>query len=152
MSSRDRYPPKTSLAIRTRQREPDKSSTQSDLCCSLELNHAVLVLSGQRRTAPGSSQGFLLNLWHRWSFGSLPLPLLACLFGDAWLIEQTLLEGSWTGLCHHWINHELTLTGKMTENDSQTISLFDSVKLLWHNQYCIKCYINKGDLTRFYIP
>ncbi len=23
----------------------------------------------------------------------------------------------------------------------------DTVKLLWHNQYCIKRYINKGDLT-----
>ncbi len=33
----------------------------------------------------------------------------------------------------------------------QTIFLFDSVKLLWHNQYCIKRYVNKGDLTWFYI-
>ncbi len=38
--------------IRTRPQEPDKSSAQSDLCCRLELNHAMLVLSGQRRTAP----------------------------------------------------------------------------------------------------
>ncbi len=52
MGSRDRSPPKTSLAIGTRPREPDKSSAQPDLCYSLELNHAMLVSSGQRITAP----------------------------------------------------------------------------------------------------
>ncbi len=52
MGSRDRSPPKTSLATGTRPREPDKSSAQPDLCYSLELNHAMLVSSGQRITAP----------------------------------------------------------------------------------------------------
>ncbi len=28
-----------------------------------------------------------------------------------------------------------------------TIFLFNTVKLLWHNQYCIKRFINQGDLT-----
>ncbi len=45
-----------------------RSSAQSDLCRSLELNHTMLVSSGQRRTAhpteSGFSQGFLLNLCH----------------------------------------------------------------------------------------
>ncbi len=52
MSSRDRSPSKTLLAIGTRLREPDESPAQSDLCCRLELNHAMLVSSGERRTAP----------------------------------------------------------------------------------------------------
>ncbi|XP_058619938.1 uncharacterized protein LOC131532373 isoform X2 [Onychostoma macrolepis] len=38
--------------VGTRPQEPDKSSAQSDLCCSLELNHTMLVSSVQRRTAP----------------------------------------------------------------------------------------------------
>ncbi len=100
----------------------DKTTRTRRILCRIwhaqELNHAMLVSSGQRRTAPptepGFSQGFLLNLCHRWSFGSLPLSPLACLFGDTWLIAQTLLEESWTGLCQHWITNELTLTGKMT--------------------------------------
>ncbi len=115
---RDRYPPKTSTTISTRPREPDKSSAQSDLCCSLELNQAMLVLSGQRRTAPRlslvSPKVFFLHFCHWWSFGFLPLLPLACFFGDAWLIAQTLLEKSWTGWWHHWIINKLTLAGKIT--------------------------------------
>ncbi len=80
---RDRYPPKTSTTISTRPREPDKSSAQSDLCCSLELNQAMLVLSGQRRTAPRLSlvfsQGFFspfLSLMEFWFLATVAFGLL----------------------------------------------------------------------------
>ncbi len=93
MSSRDRSPSKTLLAIGTRLREPDESPAQSDLCCRLELNHAMLVSSGERRTAHRLSlvsPPFLSPM----EFLVLDAVALTCLFGDPWLIAQTLLEES----------------------------------------------------------
>ncbi len=55
---------------------------------------------------------FFLHFCHWLSFGPLPLSSLACLFGDAWLIAQTLLEESWTESSPHWIINKLTLAGK----------------------------------------
>ncbi len=45
-------------SLGTRPREPDESSAQSDLRCSLELNHTMLVSSSQRRTGPPTEPGF----------------------------------------------------------------------------------------------
>ncbi len=120
----------------TRPQHPDKSSAQSGLCCSLELNHAILVLSAQRLIV----SRFFLHFCHQWRFCSLPLSPLACLMRLLdWLMRS--LNHQWTDfnckkyyffilLLHHW----------------QTILLFDTVKLLWHS-LCIKHYINKGHLT-----
>ncbi len=80
----------------------DKTTRTRQVLCSIwpvlqtriKPRHAGFVWPEENcpPTVPGFSQGFLLNLCHRWSFGSLPLSPLACLFGDAWLIAQTLLK------------------------------------------------------------
>ncbi len=95
--------------------------------------------SGQRRTGPptelGFSQVFFSPFCHRWSFGSLPLPPLACLVGDTSFpaISPTWLHRyhvNWTELDDDIteFNNEMPLT--------QTFSYFDIVQLLWQNLYC----------------
>ncbi len=95
----------------------------------------------------GFSQG-LLNLCHRWSFGSLPLSPLADytdIIGRELNWMMSTLNHQWTDF--NWKN-DLLMSSFIID---KLFFLFDSVKLLWHNQYCIKRYINKGDLTWLYI-
>ncbi len=117
-----RWAPETDPLQRPRWHQDKTTGTRQVLCSvwpvlqpRIKPRHAGFVWPEENcpPTVPGFSQGFLLSFCHRWSFGSLPLSPLACLFGDTWLIAQTLLEESWTGWCQHWITNELTLTGKM---------------------------------------
>ncbi len=89
--------------------EPDESSAQSDLCCSPELNHVILVSSGQRRigppTKPGFSQGFFspfLSLMEFWFLATVAFGLLSwghLISGNiVSLIAQILFEENWTEL------------------------------------------------------
>ncbi len=108
---------------------------------------------------------FFLHFFHWWSLGSLTLSPFACLDGDtrylaillSWLHRQyklnielhkvgwwhhcflqscfidffrAVLQQSWIVCCHLF-----------------TMLLFITVKLLWNHLFCIKRYINKGDLT-----
>ncbi len=116
----------------------------------IKQSQAGFVWSEENR--PPDWAWFLPRLFSFWSFGSLPLSPLACLVVDTWLIAQTLLEESWTGWWHHWIINELTLAGKKWLFVIVLLHYWNyfpvyPLKLLWHNQYCIKCYRNKGDLT-----
>jgi len=86
---------------------------RSNLFC----NHCSFV--GQRRTGPWLSLGFFLHSITWWSFGSLPL--LPC-FWLAYLGTFNIQQYHWSVL-HYF--HVIT------------------VKLLWYNLYCKKCYINK---------
>ncbi len=122
--------------------EPDKSSAQSDLCCSLELNHAMLVSSGQRRTEPGFSKVFspFLSPMEFWFLATVAFGLLS--WGRLTDCTDTIgRELNWlmTSLNHQWTDFEWMneLAGKKW--------LFVIVLLhYWHNQYCIKLYINRG--------
>ena len=97
---------------------------------------------------------FFSPFCHRWSFGSLPLSPLACLVGDTsftvisltWLqiIAQILFKLNWAAWWHHWIQW---WTAFVILHYWHTVFLINVVQLLWHNLFCLKRYINKGDLT-----
>ncbi len=96
--------------------ENQTNPLQNLTCAGIKPRHAGFIWT-EENCPPDCAwllPRFSTQFLSRWSFGSLPLSPLACLFGDSWLIAQTLLEESWTGWCHHWITNELTLTGKMT--------------------------------------
>ncbi len=108
-------------------------------------------------TEPGFSQGFfsILSPMEFWFLATVPL---------AWLVGGTSFPAiSLTWLHRYYLNwtelddditefnDELPLTEKwvftiVLLHYWQTMFLFNTVKLLWHN-LCYKRYINKGDLT-----
>ncbi len=132
------------------------SSAQTD-CAAAWKNLLVRLARTDPRLSLVSPKVFSL-FCHRWSFGSLPLSPLACLVGgtafpaisSTWLHRYYL---NWTELDDDIteFNDELPLTENwvftiVILHYWQTMFLFNTVKLLWHN-LCYKHYINKGDLT-----
>jgi hypothetical protein len=144
MSLRDRSPVKTSLAIGTRQ-----------VLCTIwpvqELNHAMLVSSGQRRTAPRLSL-VSPKVFYSVSVtdGVSGLLIWGCL---ADCIDTIGRELNWMmiSLNHQWTDFNWKNDLLMSSCIINKLFSCLTVKLLWHDQYCIKCIINKGDLTWFYI-
>ncbi len=121
------------------------SNEQDNTVGKKKVNIFPILRSLQIQRAP---KDFFLHFCHRWSFGSLPLSPLACLVGDI----------SFLAILSTWL-HRYYLNWTELDNDinesimncllhfPHTIFLFNTIKLLWHNLYCIKCYTNKCVLT-----